>query len=102
MNEEETKPGFKIDSWQSLFAAVSIIVFMASGLAWGLKLEAKIDQVNTKNDAFDAQIKIDVMDLQRQVEAGILPITRARIDLMEEQIRELRAGLITGRRVARD
>jgi hypothetical protein len=39
----ETEKGFKLSSLSDVYAMISIMVMLGSGVAWGLKLEARID-----------------------------------------------------------
>jgi hypothetical protein len=39
----ETDKGWKLSSLSDVYAMISIMVMLGSGVAWGLKLEARID-----------------------------------------------------------
>jgi ACT domain-containing protein len=61
-------PGLKIRNFGDLQAALSIAVVLIGGIAWGLKLEARIDELLRNH-----------VNMQAQISKGILPLTEERI-----------------------
>ena len=80
--EQSLKPnGLKVKSYGDVAAIVGILaptlVMLFSTVAWGLKLEGELNEVRN-----------DVVALQRQVGAGVLPRAAERLTYVERQVNE--------------
>jgi hypothetical protein len=62
------EPGLRIRSFGDIYHAMSIAVVMIAGVAWGLKLEAKIEMTQK-----------ELTSMQLLINKGILPITEERL-----------------------
>jgi hypothetical protein len=60
--------GLKIKTFSDVNAALSIAVVMLGGIAWGLKLESRIDAA-TK----------EIIDIRTMISRGILPVAEERL-----------------------
>jgi hypothetical protein len=60
--------GLKIKTFSDINAALSIAVVMLGGIAWGLKLESRIDSA-TK----------EIIDIRTMMSRGILPVAEERL-----------------------
>jgi cob(I)alamin adenosyltransferase len=69
------EPGLRIRSFGDIYHAMSIAVVMIAGVAWGLKLEAKIDMVQK-----------ELMSMQLLINKGILPITEERVNSLTARL----------------
>ncbi len=73
------KPSFWV-AWQPI---ISVFLLLTGGLAWGLKLEARIDALTSQ-----------VQEMRAEVAKGILPVTEERIRGMAERIEIIRSQQI--------
>jgi hypothetical protein len=82
---KETANGFGISSWSDVTNVILILVFVVSGLTWGMKLEARHDVHQAELTALRAEIT----ELQTTVRPLILPIAKERIDDLDRRIDKL-------------
>lgn len=68
-------PGLKVRTFGDLQAALSIAIVLLAGIAWGLKLESRLEDVMAQTN-----------DLRVQVGKGILPLTEERFNRLAEAI----------------
>jgi len=87
MVEKSLKPnGYKIRSWGDLVALASLLTLFIGVLAWGLKLEAELNQVR-------ADYGHRISDLETRVADGILPRAEERIEFHRQEITEIKRRL---------
>ena len=90
-NKQQTS--FSINSWPALQSLLSIAVMLFGGVAWGLKLESRIDMIAREHQEMHRQTEHAMTTIQEQLQRGILPITAVRIESLEEKIKNLSANL---------
>ena len=71
--------GYKVRSYGDLLAVASLCTMLLAVVAWGLKLEARLDVVRD-----------DLMHLNRQVGTGILPRAEERIEALNRELLDIR------------
>ena len=94
LEDENDPPTFRVKRWSDVVAIATLLVMAIAGLAWGLKLEGRIDQTGAT-----AALLLDrVARTETAISAGTLPLTaqrlseqQRRIDDLESQVRDLRA-----------
>jgi hypothetical protein len=77
-------------TWGDLASMMIIMSALIGGIAWGLKLESKIESVDVKSEARTNSMYANISELKATVGHGILPITEERIRYIEAQILEIR------------
>jgi hypothetical protein len=82
IDDEKAAPGFTINSWQQVQSILYVLVMLVAGIAWGLKLEARIDRADD-----------GIKNAEQQLAHGILPITEERMSRMDTENRRLLADL---------
>jgi hypothetical protein len=70
--------GFSIKSWSDLGSVLLLITFIVSGLAWGLKLEDRLDNIME-----------DVVTIRLELSPGVLPRAEERIAGLLRRIEKL-------------
>lgn len=85
---ERRKPqeGFAVNSWSSLVSLMSICMMAVGGISWGLKLEARIDKYTDLQTSLLARFLADLATTQSLVARGILPVTEAKLQAIEQRI----------------
>lgn len=97
MNEDEwdgrdrrrAPSGFSLDSWSSLQSLITIALVMLSGIAWGLKLEAKIEDCRSKIEDKTESIRAEIANMRATIDKGVLPVTAIRLEQIERDIRKI-------------
>lgn len=69
LDQRLASPGLKVRTFGDLQAALSIAIVLLAGIAWGLKLESRLEDVLKQTQ-----------DLQVRVSRGILPLTEERLN----------------------
>ncbi len=85
MNNEK----FTLRTVSDLVSVVLLVTFIVSGLSWGLKLE-------NRYDALDLRLRIiesDVASITAEVDEGVLPLARERIDAIKKEIESLKLDI---------
>lgn len=77
-----------------------ILVFLIAGIAWGLKLEFRIDgaysNVNARIDLImkdHAEVDARVADIEHTIGAGVLPRTEERLVALQKESAETHANI---------
>lgn len=89
-NDGLEKPTLALRSWGDVAALVACVLFIISGLVWGLKLESKIETLNFHIITARQELAV----VAAQVKQGILPIAELRIRATEDQIKELQKQIM--------
>lgn len=81
-DEDDSGPIFRLAWLRDLIPLVAMVV---AGLVWGMKLEARYDRLDER--LVNIQRTADAM--QALLNAGMLPITKERIESLQERIKKL-------------
>ncbi len=74
--------GYKIRSYGDLVAVATLLALFVGVLAWGLKLEARLDVVRD-----------EMMRMNRAIAPGVLPRAEERIDSLQRELGDIRNEL---------
>ena len=81
--------GYKVRSWGDIVAVATLLAMFLGVVAWGLKLEARIDaQQFIHNNDFNS-INYEVRGIEVDIARGILPRAEERIKRINENDRAL-------------
>lgn len=68
---------------------MTILVVLFGGIAWGLKLESRIDLVARDTKEAQRISEEELRQVSAQLSRGILPIAAIRIETIEERLKGL-------------
>ena len=68
---------------------IFLTLMLVSGLAWGLKLESRIDGVMNAIEAINTRLT----DTDKAINRGILPVTEERISRMAKELSSIAVSL---------
>lgn len=74
--------GYKIRSYGDLVAVATLLAMLLATVAWGLKLESRLDVVRD-----------DLIMINRQLGTGILPRAEERIEAVNRELEDIRREL---------
>lgn len=72
---------------------ITLFMLLLSGLIWGLKLESKIDDAIGRLENLRLESSKDLELVRHQLEAGILPVTKERIESINVKMDQLEKRL---------
>jgi len=83
-------PQFALNSWPAVQSFVVLIASMVAGIAWGLKLESKIDFLQQNFIDKQANITLELRAINDKLAKGILPITELKVNQLEGDLADLK------------
>jgi hypothetical protein len=78
----ENKRNFSLNNWSAVQSLLTILVMAVAGIAWGLKLENRIDSLNSSYTSINTQIS-----------KGILPLADERINQIMTENTKMRTEI---------
>ena len=85
MDHSKGLNGYKPKSYGDLLAVATLIAMLMSTVAWGLKLENKIDAARDDN----TELRVEIAKLRVEIAKGILPRADERIKALDIRIEHL-------------
>lgn len=71
-----------VRSWSDIHALIWVGVTIIGGIAWGLKLESRIDSLVSENRTKD----VHIVEIDKTLDKGILPLTEERLQRMHADL----------------
>ena len=91
--QRRSQSGFAINSWGNLMSFLSVCLMAIAGITWGLKLESRIDKYADLQSSMREQFLADIATTQAILSRGMLPVTEAKINAMENRMDKLEADI---------
>jgi hypothetical protein len=85
-HEEPSESGFALNNWGSLASFMSVCLMAIAGIAWGLKLETRIDKYVDVQASMRERLLADIATTQAILSRGMLPVTEAKILSIEKRL----------------
>ena len=85
-HERREKNQWSIDSWSALQSAATLLMMAIAGLVWGLKLENRIDMIESSHKSDMEKLDGKIANLETSTQKGILPITEVRLNALENRV----------------
>lgn len=93
IERRKTPPAMALNSWPAIQSFATLILMAIAGIAWGLKLETRLDVEEKNLSEVKTQVLTNYQDVRNALAKGILPIAEVRIAWLENEIKELRGEL---------
>ena len=95
MERRQSQSGFAVNNWSSLVSFMSVCLMAIGGISWGLKLESRIDKYADTQSSMRERFLADIATTQAVLSRGMLPVTQAKIESIENRLDKLEDDLDT-------